>query len=66
MNRIHVLNDLLLDIKEAQEKDKDTVILNIITERLDTCLNSYIKILNKDVEYLQHRNNLKLVRKISK
>ena len=66
MNSISILKNFAEDLKRAKTEDKDEVIMTLIQERLDACLNTYITTLNKDITYLQHRNQLKLARKLSK
>lgn len=66
MNSIKCLNSFIHDIQEAEKIDKETAMIELITNRLDKCLDTYITTLNKDIHYLKYRNQLKMIRKLSK
>ena len=61
-------NTLLIIIKDLQKykKDRDTSLFESISRRLNTSLSIYMEELNKDTEYLENRNELKLVKKLNK
>ena len=66
MSSIIILNNIIDDIHAAQKVDRESVIIELITNRLDICLDTYINTLNKDVQYLKARNHLKMIRKLTK
>lgn len=66
MSAIIILNNIIDDIHAAQKVDRESVMIELITSRLDTCLDAYINTLNKDVQYLKARNHLKMIRKLTK
>ncbi len=66
MTSIDRLNLFITDIQEAQKVDRESAMIELITTRLDKCLNTYIVTLNKDIHYLKERNQLKLIRNLTK
>ena len=56
----------MLEDLSKYKHSKDYLLYKYVNERLDLSLSSYSKDLAKSAEYLQHRNEVKLMRKISK
>ena len=66
MNTIYLLTEFIKDIKAAETVNRDIAVIELISNRLDKCLDTYITALNKDVDYLEARNHIRLMRKLSK
>lgn len=66
MPTIELLNSICVELKEAKTIDRESIIINCISQRLDQSLDNYMNSLDKDVEYLKYRRNLSIVRKLSK
>ena len=66
MESSQILMSFLRNIQEAKNVDRDTVIMELISKRLEKCTDIYIKTLTKDLDYLKARNEIKLIRKLTK
>lgn len=67
MNNIqNILESFISDIAEAKKYTREEIIIQVISERLDKCLTSYVTMLNKDIQYLKHRKEINLIRKLNK
>ena len=62
----NILESFIYDIEDAKKYDREEVIIQVINQRLDKCLASYVTALNKDLQYLKHRKEINLVRKLNK
>ena len=62
---LKLCNDMLQDISRYR-RNKDTIISESLKLRLDDSLDNYIKDLLKSSDYLNHRNHMKLLRKMYK
>ena len=66
MESSQILMSFLRNIQEAKNVDRDTVMMELISKRLEKCTDIYIKTLSKDLDYLKARNEIKLIRKLTK
>lgn len=66
MNHVNILTAFIKDLQDAEKLDRESVMIQLIENRLDKCLDTYITTLNKDIRYLKARNQLKMIRKLTK
>ena len=66
MDTESLLKSFIDDLESAKKYDRDEIIINAISFRLDKCLDSYITNLNKDLQYLKDRKQINLLRKLNR
>ena len=66
MSTIDIISNFCKELQIAKAIDRESIIMDAISERLEKSLDIYKNCLSKDVEYLKHRKNLSVARKLNK